>query len=67
MNGKRAVPGARVVAELIHVWVVLGHDRDGVTLLANDEPCLLLSGIAQIYPIILRERNQNECELHNAY
>lgn len=42
-----------MVAELIHVWVVLGHDRDGVTLLANDESCLLFSGIAQVYSIIL--------------
>lgn len=56
-----------MVAELIHVWVVLGHDRDGVILLTNDEPCLLLGGIAQVYPIILRERNKNLFELHDAY
>lgn len=56
-----------MVAELIHVWVVLGHDRDGVTLLANDEPRLLLGGIAQVYPIVLRERNKNQFELHDTF
>ncbi len=55
-----------MVAELIHVWVVLGHDCDGVTLLANDEPCLLLGGIAQVYPIVLRERKKIylSCMIH---
>lgn len=30
------LPGARVVTQLVHVWIVLGHNGDGVTLLAND-------------------------------
>lgn len=44
-----------MVAQLVHVWVVLCHDRDGITLLAYDKARLLLSGIAQVYPIVLRK------------
>lgn len=44
-----------MIAQLVHVWVVLCHDRDGVTLLPNDQACLLLGGITQVYPIILRK------------
>lgn len=47
------LPGARVVAQLVHVWVVLGHNGDGVTLLADDETSLLLCSIPQIDTIIL--------------
>ena len=35
-------------AQLVHVGVVLGHDGDGVTLLANDQPRLLLRGDPQV-------------------
>lgn len=46
-----------MVTQLVHVGVVLGHDRDGVALLANDEASLLLGGVPQVNAIILRERN----------
>lgn len=42
-----------MVAQLIHVWVVLGHNGDGVTLLADDEARLLLRGVSQVDAIIL--------------
>lgn len=47
-----------MVAQLVHVRVVLGHDGDGVALLANDEAGLLLGGVAQVDAIILKEREQ---------
>lgn len=53
--GSLVVPGARVVAQLVHVRVVLGHDGDGVTLLADDETSLLLRGVAQVDAIILKQ------------
>lgn len=46
-------PGPGVAAELVHVGVVLGQDGDGVTLLPNDEPGLLLCGTPQVYAIEL--------------
>lgn len=45
--------GAGVAVELVDVWVVLGQDGDGVTLLSNDESGLLLSGTPQVYAIEL--------------
>lgn len=42
-----------MVAQLVHVWVVLGHDGDGVTLLADDEASLLLRSVPQVDTIIL--------------
>lgn len=54
------LPGARVVAQLVHVWVVLGHDGDGVTLLADDEASLLLRGVPQVDAIILIEEEQRD-------
>lgn len=42
-----------MVAQLVHVWVVLGHNGDGVTLLADDETSLLLRSIPQVDAIIL--------------
>lgn len=47
------VPGARVVAQLVHVWVVLRHNGDGVTLLADDETSLLLGSVPQVDAIVL--------------
>ena len=38
----------------MHVWIVLRHDGDGVTLLANDEPSLLLRGVPQVNAIVLQ-------------
>lgn len=29
-------PGAGVAVELVNVWVVLGQDGDGITLLSDD-------------------------------
>lgn len=49
----RPLPGPGVAAELVHVGVVLGQDGDGVTLLPNDEPGLLLRGTPQVYAIEL--------------
>lgn len=48
-----------MVTQLVHVGVVLGHDRDGVALLANDEASLLLCGVPQVYAIILRGRRES--------
>lgn len=42
-----------MVAQLVHVWVVLGHNGDGVTLLADDEAGLLLRSVPQVDTIIL--------------
>lgn len=47
-----------MVAQLVHVWVVLGHNGDGVTLLADDEASLLLRGVPQVDAIILMEKEQ---------
>lgn len=44
-----------MVSQLVHMRVVLCHDRDGVTLLTYDQTGLLLSGITQVYPIILKK------------
>lgn len=52
------LPGARVVAQLVHVWVVLGHNGDGVTLLANYETGLLLGSIPQVDTIILTKEGR---------
>lgn len=52
-----------MVAQLVHVWVVLGHDGDGVALLADDETSLLLRGVPQVDAIILtggEKRDQGE-------
>lgn len=37
-----------MAAELVHVWVVLGQDGDGVALLPDDEAGLLLRGAPQV-------------------
>lgn len=42
-----------MVAQLVHMWVVLGHNGDGIALLPDDEAGLLLSGVAQVDSIIL--------------
>lgn len=48
------VPRARVVAQLVHVWVVLCQYGDGVTLLPNDESRLLLRGVPEINAVKLK-------------
>lgn len=47
------LPGARVVAQLVHVRVVLGHNGDGIALLPDDETSLLLCRIPQVDAVIL--------------
>lgn len=42
-----------VATELVNVWVVLGQDGDGITLLSDDQPGLLLGGTPQVYAIEL--------------
>lgn len=42
-----------MVAQLVHVWVVLGHNGDGIALLSDDEAGLLLGGVPQVDSIIL--------------
>lgn len=42
-----------MVAQLVHVRVVLGHDGDGVALLPDDETSLLLRGVPQVDAVIL--------------
>ena len=49
-----------MVAQLVHVWVVLGHNGDGVTLLADDETSLLLRGVPQVDAIKLIKEEQRD-------
>lgn len=42
-----------MVSQLVHVWVVLGHNGDGVTLLADNETSLLLCSVPQVDAIKL--------------
>lgn len=46
-----------MAAELVHVWVVLGQDGDGVALLPDDEPGLLLRGAPQVYAVELGNKH----------
>lgn len=55
------LPGARVVAQLVHVRVVLGHDGDGVALLPDDETSLLLCRIPQVDAVILIQTRRDQC------
>lgn len=48
-----------MVAQLVHVRVVLSHNGDGVTLLADDETGLLLRGIPQVDAVELIEPEEN--------
>lgn len=57
------LPGARVVAQLVHVWVVLGHNGDGVTLLPDDETGLLLCRVPQVDAIILEQKEEGDTEV----
>lgn len=47
-----------MVAQLVHVWVVLCHNGDGVALLADDETSLLLSSVPQVDAIVLIKREK---------
>lgn len=60
------LPGARVVAQLVHVRVVLGHNGDGVALLPDDETSLLLRSIPQVDAVVLiRTERCHEAETGN--
>lgn len=48
------LPRARVVAKLKHVRIVLSQNGDSVTLLADDQPCLLLICIAKVDSVKLK-------------
>lgn len=54
VTSQKSSPGSRVEG-LAHMRIVLSQDSDGITLLSNNQSCLLLSGISQIYPIKLLE------------
>lgn len=56
------LPGARVVAQLEHVRVVLGQNGDGVTLLPDDQPRLLLVGVAKVDSVELKTRSGFQTE-----
>lgn len=47
-------PGAGMATQLAHVRVVLGQDGDGITLLSNDQPSLLLRCTAQVDAVELK-------------
>lgn len=47
-----------MVPQLVHVWVVLSHDGDGVTLLADDETSLLLRSIPQVNTVVLIKKKK---------
>lgn len=47
-----------MVAQLVHVWVVLGHNGDGITLLPNDKTSLLLCSVPQVDTIKLKEERK---------
>lgn len=58
------LPRARVVTQLEHVRIILSQDGDRVTLLADDQPCLLLVRVAKVDPVKLKTatifRHSNE-------
>ena len=47
-----------MVAQLVHVRVVLGHDGDGIALLPDDETSLLLRSVPQVDAIILLQEER---------
>lgn len=51
-----------MAAELVHVGVVLGQDGDGITLLPDDEPRLLLRGAPQVYAIELGKHQEGRSD-----
>ncbi len=54
------VPRAGVIAQLVHVWVVLCQYGDGVTLLPDDESGLLLGGVPEINAVKLRRARERD-------
>lgn len=65
-NSHRNQPRARVVAQLVHVRVVLGHNGDGVALLPDDEASLLLRSVPQVDAVILIQTERcHEAEMGN--
>lgn len=61
------LPGARVVAQLVHVRVVLGHDGDGIALLPDDETSLLLRSVPQVDAIILLQEEKRAQYIKGVY
>lgn len=55
-----AVPRAGVIAQLVHVWVVLCQYGDGVTLLPDDESGLLLGGVPEINAVKLQRARERD-------
>lgn len=49
-----------MIAQLVHVWVVLRQYGDGVTLLPNDESGLLLRGVPEINAVKLRRHRERD-------
>lgn len=49
-----------MVPQLVHVWVVLSHDGDGVTLLADDETSLLFRSIPQVNTVVLIKKKKKK-------
>lgn len=49
-----------MIAQLVHVWVVLCQYGDGVTLLPDDESGLLLGGVPEINAVKLRRDRERE-------
>lgn len=52
-----------MVPQLVHMRVVLGHDGDGVALLADDEAGLLLRGVPQVDAVVLTGEQRKESVL----
>lgn len=49
-----------MIAQLVHVWVVLCQYGDGVTLLPNDESGLLLRGVPEINAVKLQRHREKD-------
>lgn len=47
-----------MVAQLVHVWVVLCQYGDGVALLPDDESRLLLRGVPEINAVKLKRHRK---------
>lgn len=55
-------PSAGVVSQLEHVRIVLRQDGDRVALLPDDQPRLLLVGVAQVDSVKLKTRESFKSE-----
>lgn len=53
-----------MVAQLKHVRIILGQNGDRVTLLPDDQPCLLLICIAKVDSVKLKQESYLDTEIN---